>query len=545
MSVLFALLTALVISMAVIPVMIRLAPRIGMVDQPDPRKVHAVPIARTGGIGIVLGALVPIALWLPLSDLQYAYLFGSLVLLAFGAWDDACELGHYVKFVGQFLAVIVVVYYGDLYVTHLPLLDAELDAAIGKPFTVFAMVGVINALNHSDGLDGLAGGMTLLSLSAIAYLAYLVDDGAERNITILIALATIGGVFGFLRYNTHPARVFMGDGGSQFLGFTSGFLTVYLMEKINPALSPALPALILGLPIIDILAVFVQRIYHGMNWFRASRNHIHHRLLQLGFDHYEAVVIIYSVQIVLVACAIMFPYEPDLLILVIYAVASAAVFGFLIVAEHGRWRAHNSKNDSKLTAVIQAVKNHKLFETIPITVVTVSIPLLFVIVSVLANDVPRDIGIVSAVLAPLFLVYTFLRGRDDSIVMQAVSYVTAAFAVYLGTKYVGSWASFLNTMEPFYFSVLAVAIGIIVRYSRKAEFKTTPLDYLVIFMVLFAGFLLHNLPDKAYLGPMVIKLVILFYGCELIFTYARNKQYVFNFPVLLSLFIIAFKGLIH
>jgi UDP-GlcNAc:undecaprenyl-phosphate GlcNAc-1-phosphate transferase len=177
--------------------------------------------------------------------------------------------------------------------------------------------------------------------------------------------------------------------------------------------------------------------------------------------------------------------------------------------------------------------------------VTVSIPLLFVIVSVLANDVPRDIGIVSAVLAPLFLVYMFLRKRDDSIVMQAVSYVTAAFVVYLESKYVGSWTSFLNTMEPFYFSVLAVAIGVIVRYSRKTEFKTTPLDYLVIFMVLFAGFLLHNLPDKANLAPMVIKLVILFYGSELIFTYARNKQYVFNFPVLLSLFIIAFKGLIY
>jgi UDP-GlcNAc:undecaprenyl-phosphate GlcNAc-1-phosphate transferase len=545
LSFLFALLTALVISMAVIPVMIRLAPRIGMVDQPDPRKVHAVPIARTGGIGIVLGALVPIALWLPMNDLLYAYLFGSLVLLAFGVWDDACELGHYVKFVGQFLAVIVVVYYGDLYVTHLPLLDAELTATIGKPFTVFAMVGVINALNHSDGLDGLAGGMSLLCLSAIAYLAYLVDEGAARNIAILIALATIGGILGFLRYNTHPARVFMGDGGSQFLGFTSGFLTVYLMEKINPALSPALPALILGLPIIDILAVFVQRVYHGMNWFRASRNHIHHRLLQLGFDHYEAVVIIYSVQIVLVACAIMFPYEPDLLILAVYAVASVAVFGFLIAAERGRWRAHNSKFDSRLTTVIQAVKNNKLFETLPIGLVTVSIPLLFVIVSILANDVPRDIGTVSAVLALIFLVYTFLRGRNDSIVMQAVSYVTAAFVVYLETKYVGSWASLLNTMEPFYFSVLAVTIGIIVRYSRKTEFKTTPLDYLVIFMVLFAGFLLHNLPDNAYLGPMVIKLVILFYGCELIFTYARNKQQVFNFPVLLSLCIIAFKGLIY
>ena len=261
MSFLFALLTALVISMVVIPMMIRLAPRIGMVDHPDPRKVHAKPIPRAGGVGIVLGALAPLVLWLPIDGLLGAYLFGALVLLAFGAWDDIQELGHFVKFIGQFIAVIAVVYYGGLHVTHLPFVDGELTESTGKIFTVFAMVGMINAVNHSDGLDGLAGGLSLLSLSAMAYLAYL--SGRDASFLIIVALAALGGILGFLRYNTHPASVFMGDGGSQFLGFTVGFLAVYLVERVNTAVSPALPALLLGLPIVDILAVFTQRVPTG------------------------------------------------------------------------------------------------------------------------------------------------------------------------------------------------------------------------------------------------------------------------------------------
>ena len=170
MSNLFIFFTALVVSVAIIPVMIRLAPRLGMVDLPDPRKVHTIPTPRVGGVGIVIGSLIPILLWVPLDNAIVAYLFGALILLVFGLWDDSRELGHYVKFIGQFVAVLAVVYYGDVYVKTLPFADLEpISPTIGKPFTVFAIVGMINAVNHSDGLDGLAGGLSVLSLSCIAY----------------------------------------------------------------------------------------------------------------------------------------------------------------------------------------------------------------------------------------------------------------------------------------------------------------------------------------------------------------------------------------
>lgn len=536
--------TALVLSMTIIPIMARIAPRVGMIDRPDPRKVHAKAIPRAGGVGIVLGALIPIALWLPLDDLFGMYVFGAVVLLIFGVWDDRRELGHYVKFIGQIIAVVPVVYYGGLQVTHLPFMGLDtLPDYIGKPFTVFALMGMINAINHSDGLDGLAGGISLLSLGCMIYLA-LSGDGDS---VAIIALATIGGVFGFLRYNTHPARVFMGDGGSQFLGFTLGFLAVYLVEHANTALSAALPALILGLPIVDILAVFVQRVYHGMNWFRASKNHIHHRLLQLGFDHYEAVVIIYSAQILLVVGAILFPYESDLLILSAYVVICSSIFVFLIVAEKTGWRAHRSNHVSKLTNVIQAIKLHKLFKSLPIGFVTVVVPVYFIAISILAKTVPRDVSTLSAILGLILFVYIiFRRASRNSIVVQAIVYIAAAFMVYLGSTPIdgGTSLSWVRTAELAYFAVLAFVIGIIIRYGNIAEFKTTPLDYLVIFIVLFAGFLLQKLPDKAFLGPMAVKLVILFYSCEIIFTRTAIKWYVFSVPVFLSLSIIAARAII-
>lgn len=542
MTYLFSLIAAMVVSMTLIPIMARLAPKLGMIDRPDPRKVHAKPIPRAGGVGIVLGALAPLVLWLPLDALSGAYLFGALVLLAFGVWDDIQELGHYVKFIGQFIAVIVVVFYGDLYVTHLPFVNGELPEYTGKVFTVFAMVGMINAVNHSDGLDGLAGGMSLLSLSAMAYLAYLSDGDA--SFLIIVALAALGGIFGFLRYNTHPASVFMGDGGSQFLGFTAGFLAVFLVERVNTVISPALPALLLGLPIMDILAVFVQRVYHGMNWFRASRNHIHHRLLALGFDHYEAVVIIYSIQTFFVVSAVFLMYESDALILSIYLGVCALVFFFLIIAEKQKWCAHRSKRPSGLAKIIGSIKRHRLFSATPMRFVSLAIPMLFVLVGFMASQIPRDLGIVSALLAVILLSYLALRRAKDTTVLQVITYVTAAFVVYLETRYYHQWTPFLDTIEILYFVLLAAAIGITIRYGSKGEFKTTPMDYLVIFVVLFAGFLLHNLPEKAYLGAMAVKLMIIFYGCELIITRMHRLVHLLTIASLVTLTIFAVRGLI-
>jgi UDP-GlcNAc:undecaprenyl-phosphate GlcNAc-1-phosphate transferase len=533
---------AIVISAAIIPLMIRWAPRLGMVDIPDPRKVHTLPIPRVGGIGIVIGALIPVFLWVPLDASLHAYLFGSLVLLAFGTWDDCRELGHYVKFIGQFIAVLVVVYYGDVYVHTLPFMDlVPLSEPVARAFTVFAMVGMINAVNHSDGLDGLAGGLSVLSLGCIAYLANMADHGAT---VITIAIAALGGVLGFLRYNTHPARVFMGDGGSQFLGFTLGFLAVYLVQKVDPALSPALPALFLGLPIVDILAVFAQRVYGGMNWFRATRNHVHHRLLDLGFDHYEAVVIIYSIQTLFIVSAMLLRYDADWLILLLYLGVCALLFLFLTIAKHTGWKAHQPHTISRLSKLVGVMRQHTLLTKGPWRVVALAIPLLFIMVSLLAVQVPRDFGIGAFILAVLMALYVGVIGAKDSIVIRVITYVTAAFVIYLETKFTGQSSQLFHTIALAYFVGLTVAIGFAVRFAEGAQFKTTPMDFLVIFIVISIGILTRQDAEQSQLAFLVAKLVVVFYGCELILSRVHTRWNPLNVATLTALVVLGFRGLL-
>jgi UDP-GlcNAc:undecaprenyl-phosphate GlcNAc-1-phosphate transferase len=531
--------TALAISVGIIPVMIRLAPRLGMVDMPDPRKVHAMPVPRVGGAGIVLGALIPLALLQPLDHSMIAYVLGSVVLFGFGAWDDSHELGHYVKFIGQFIAVLTVVYYGDVYVKQLPFMDTELAPTLmAKPFTVFAMVGMINAINHSDGLDGLAGGLSVLSLGSIAYLAYL----AEGYQVVSIAFAVLGGVVGFLRYNTHPARVFMGDSGSQFLGFTMGFLAVLLTRDVNTALSAAVPALLLGLPIMDILAVFAQRVYHRMNWFRATRNHIHHRLLELGFHHYEAVVIIYSIQLFFVVSAIFLCYESDALILSLYLVTCAAVFVFLTVAERNRWRAHSRHGKSRFVAALQSAKQRWFFTTGTTAIVAVVIPLMFLGTSVLISKIPRDFGFSSSVLAAIMALLLIVRS-NETIALRAISYITAAFVVYLETRYFDGTSTISYGINIGLYVLLAVAIWLAVRYASDAEFKVSPMDFLVIFIVLAVGVISRDHLHEKLLGIMAVKLVVLFYGCEIIYAKLTSKWNSLNIATLITLSILGAKSL--
>ena len=543
MNFLFVLLTALLVSMAIIPIMIRLAPALGMVDQPDPRKVHAVPVPRVGGIGIVLGALISILLWVPISSTVAFFLFGSIVLLIFGTWDDCRELGHYVKFIGQFIAVIGLVYFGDVWVSMVPFMDDPLPAYIGKPFTVIAIVGMINAINHSDGLDGLAAGESMLSLACIAYLAYVVNGFAVT----MIALAVMGGVFGFLRFNTHPARVFMGDSGSQFLGFSLGTLAVILTQQTNTVLSMALPVLILGLPIVDILAVFAQRAYQGLNWFKATRNHIHHRLLGLGFDHYQSVVVIYAIQAFFVLCALTLKYEADAILLSLYLGVCALVFVLLVVGERTGWRANRHGSESRLSRFILSLKSHPLFSTVPVLFIKISVPAFFIIDSLWVGDVPHDFGLTGVAIAVVLLVaMLFDRIQSNAYLVRIAIYGTAAFLVYLTHHYALRLPEDFSELRWAYFAALSLAIVIVIRYVHDVEFHSTPMDYLVVFLVIASGLFMGRVSADSEFGEVVIKGVILFYGCEIIINHGnRLWGRVLNISVMVASGILGAKGLLH
>lgn len=534
------LIVALVISMAVIPVMVRLARRFGLVDEPDARKVHTRPVPRVGGFGIFFGALVPLVLLLPLDQTLVAFLVGAGVLFAFGVMDDSRELGHYVKFIGQFLAVIIVVYWGDAYVTRLPFMGGELisDSA-GRLFTVIAMVGMINALNHSDGLDGLAGGEALLSLCGIAWLAWL----AGGMTVALIALSVVGGLLGFMRYNTYPAIIFMGDGGSQFIGYTLGFLAVQLTQQVNPVLSPALPALLLGLPIADIIAVFVQRMYRKMNWFRATRNHIHHRLLDLGFHHHESVVVIYTIQAVLVLSAVVMPYETDAVVLGWYLAVVAAVFLLLYLAESLRWRVHGMEKGSVSGVSSRSARYIRLLAMAARWFLAAGLSAFLVAGSCMATEVPADFTLLAMMLCGLLLVRLGMPSIAQRLPLRALCYMTIAAVVYLLNTYQPHYLSGTDPLTYAFFSSMVLCAAVVIRYSEQGNFNLTPTDFLVA----IAAFSLAILSSRGVLDSAIVatmlKAVILFYGCELVLGWLRYRWNIVTVAALIALIVISGRGM--
>jgi UDP-GlcNAc:undecaprenyl-phosphate/decaprenyl-phosphate GlcNAc-1-phosphate transferase len=236
MNYLSTLFLSLFVTMPLIPVLIRVAGKIHAMDMPDERKVHDHPIPRIGGIAMVIGTFVPALLWVTPGSFFTAYAVGTGIIVAFGLMDDLKSLPYSAKFVGQIAAALVVVIWGGVRIENLGNLLPDgyiLPGWIAVTLAVVVIVGVTNAVNLADGLDGLAGGISLISFCCIAYLAHLEENPAIA----LLCTSLIGVTFGFLRYNTYPATLFMGDTGSQFLGFSLAVTSIGLTQG-GTSLSP-------------------------------------------------------------------------------------------------------------------------------------------------------------------------------------------------------------------------------------------------------------------------------------------------------------------
>jgi UDP-GlcNAc:undecaprenyl-phosphate GlcNAc-1-phosphate transferase len=534
----FQLTLAVAVSMMIIPLVRRFAPRLGLVDMPEERKVHTVPIPRVGGWGITLGTLAPLILVFKLDPMLQSFIVGCLILFVFGIWDDARSISHWPKFLGQLAAVALVVYYGDVWVSRVPFFDSPLPPEVGKPFTMFALVGVINAINHSDGLDGLAGGESVLSLMALAILGYM----SGNALIVGISLATIGGIFGFLRYNSHPAYVFMGDSGSQVLGFTLGFLVVYLTQTANTAISAALPLLILGLPLADILSVLWQRARGGMNWFKATRNHVHHRLLELGFDHSESVVLIYLIQAALVVSAVTLRYDSDVTVTVFYVLGICGLFGALIAAEGRGWRVPRNRGVS--SSAIAALKAAKVMVNGPLLVITVLTPVLMVLSALWVARIPSDFALAAGVLAVLPVTQLLWPRAVRQSMARLAIYGAAIFPAYLLINSPDAVPPGVQVFITSAIVVLALAIVLYVRFSTEQRFGTTPTDYLVVCgVVTLTVFGSIEVNSRAVVEAVLFATVVS-YGCEIIVgsTPESIGRRVLQFSTVGTLLIISLRG---
>ena len=517
MDLLLAFVIAMVVTVALVPLLARAAGWLRVLDEPTSRKVHAQPIPRVGGIAMAASALLPLCLWLPLDSTLVAYLLAVVVLLAFGVCDDRFTLNALTKVAGQLCAVLIVMLMGHVSIDTLMLGERiALPQWLGSSLTLLFLLGITNAINFSDGLDGLAGGTTLLCCAVLALLAH----NWELRFVETVSVVLMGAIVGFLRFNTHPARIFMGDAGSQFLGFSVGVLAILLTQQGATPISTAVPLLLIGLPVIDTLAVMALRLRSGRSPFIADRKHFHHRLLALGLDHHEAVVVIYAVQCLLLLLAWQLRFESDLLIVEVFLGFAIVFTGTLVVLEHTGWRWRATSARARPSALARLRRWLAAQERLPrwsVRVAWLCTAVYLLGVAISANPVSVDISTLAALclLALAFGIVWHRQAVVETWLVRGLLYIAVMVAVYLDSRMVFI-SPLLQAVKWAFLPVLAIAVIVAMRLSLERRFEATPLDLLLI----FAALALPNLPGIEYaphnLGLSIAKLMVLCYAVEMI-----------------------------
>ena len=305
----FAFIVSFAFTFATTPLVRRFAFKIGAIDIPkDNRRMHKKPTPRIGGLAIIFGFTVATLCFAQPSRQLYGTLAGAAIIAVMGVIDGCKNLPAKLKFVIQIIAALVVVFAGDIKIdvfTNPNFLSDNpywvLPEWLSVTLTVIWIVFITNAVNFIDGLDGLAAGVSAIMSISLVFISIRVG---EYSIAIL-GIALMGSCFGFLPFNFNPAKIFMGDTGSTFLGFMLATLSIQGVFKSYAVISFAVPLLILGLPLFDALFAMIRRILRGQSPMTADRGHLHHRLVDMGFSQKQTVFILYAISGVLGITAVL------------------------------------------------------------------------------------------------------------------------------------------------------------------------------------------------------------------------------------------------
>lgn len=295
-----ALIIALLASFLLTPYIKQLAVKIGAVDKPDKRKVHTQVMPRLGGLAIYLATMLAIVCSIPITRDLLGILLGGTWIVIVGVLDDKYSLPARVKLAGQVIAAVILVAF-DVKIEWLnnPFGGYFYLEYLSIPFTVFWVISFINVVNLIDGLDGLAAGVS--GIASITVILVAVHQGYFPVATLTAALA--GGIIGFIHYNFNPATIFMGDTGSMFIGYMLAAISIFGAVKSAATIALLVPAIALGLPIMDTAFAILRRYSNGRPIFQPDKGHLHHRLLAMGLSQRQAVLLMYGISIVLCLAA--------------------------------------------------------------------------------------------------------------------------------------------------------------------------------------------------------------------------------------------------
>ncbi len=327
LEILLMISSAFLISVLIVPIIKKLAIYIGAMDKPDERKVHKVPMPRMGGLAIYTAFLFGYMVFGIINDKMISILIGSFIIVFIGIMDDIKPISAKIKLLFQFIASLIVVVYGGIILNEINAFGIYINFGIfAYPITILFMLGCINCMNLIDGLDGLAAGISSIYFLTIGIITVILGQFA---LPFQLTFIMLGACLGFLIHNFYPAKIFMGDSGSLFLGFIISIITLLGFKNVL-ASAIVVPLLILAIPILDTLFAILRRKLKGQKVSMPDKCHIHHQLLNKKFSHPKTVLIIYVINVLFSLASIVYVINNRVLGYIIYAVLFVIVTLFVL-----------------------------------------------------------------------------------------------------------------------------------------------------------------------------------------------------------------------
>ena len=524
----YIFLTSLFTVLVLIPPISRLAVSIGIFDGVDGRKAHTGSIPRLGGIAIFFAVFLAIILFVDIDRHTRGFLAGGVVIFLTGLTDDLVGLPARKKMLGQLVAALIVTVVGDISLTSLGDLFGTGSIELGYlsiPFTVFAIVGVINAINLMDGLDGLAGGVTAIAAAALAIIAF--NTGNQPLVALSVAL--LGGVIGFLKFNSYPAKIFMGDGGSLFLGYSLACFSIHLVEHDNGQISIMVPVIILAVPICDTCYVMARRLYYRRPPFAPDRIHIHHRIMNLGIGHRATVVLVYGLSYLLAVYGVMSQHLSDrnqLIVLVLLVYGYSVILRLLAHFLHH----HPSlflRDDRSFLNVFTYRWMVRYSQYLLVVAKYVVVAILFLTIFI-TNRPGFNLASVAGLLIILTIVLILQTNNWSNRFLQFVLYFNGAFLVYVMENY--GRETILYGLQPHLLStclfllLFIVSGGMLFLRKKSRLLMSSPMEYFILFIVIAIPLLPHTFTGPRHLLTVAGKSLILFLSYKMIFMLKARRN---------------------
>jgi UDP-GlcNAc:undecaprenyl-phosphate GlcNAc-1-phosphate transferase len=475
-------------------------------------------------------------------------LSGAIIVFLTGLADDLTGLSPRQKFAGEFFAVGLAIFMGGVCVRNLgdPFGFGTIELGLfAVPFTLIGVVGLINAINLLDGMDGLAGGVCTIACVSFAIIAFL-----SGNSTLLVlSVSLLGSLLGFLRFNHYPAKIFMGDSGSLLLGYCMGVFSVLLTTGGSRPVSPYIPLMILGVPILDTVVVMFNRWRSGRRLFMPDKTHLHHRLLDLGIGHRASVLIVFGMTYLLSLIAIASLKLHDSLLLTALLCGSAAVYGGLAYLTKSNWREPlglSSDVTLHVTKEIRARVHRSGFITLAIKYLILAVLLLPVFIS------QADVHALSWVPLLVLLVSAgiFLSGCTwNNLVLQSCIYISGVIMVLVleifgaDEVFFGMQLKFISH-GIFLFLLILIAVKVFVR-NRFSRLIVSPFEYLIMLIVLSVPLLPQEFTGPLHLMTAAAKSVILFVAFKLVLMrqIRRNRKVIL--AIVISALVLVLRRLLE